>query len=645
MKAKDPFFPMGEPQPQYRRLRAYSFDPSLDTQMETAVINQVTLNVPWENLELGPKGEYLEVVDYDPASESLYAPVNLDDPALLAQDGLAPSEGTPQFHQQMAYAVVSNTIQHFERALGRRALWARRRRTKPGESEFVQRLRIYPHALREANAYYSPDKKSLLFGYFPASAEDPGKALPGGMVFTCLSFDIVAHETTHALLDGLHPKFIDDTNPDVPAFHEAFADIVALFQHFSFPEVLRHQIAKTRGDLRSQNLLAQLAQQFGQAIGTYGALRDALGSVDPETLEWKHKEPDPSELDREMEPHSRGAILVAAVFDAFLSIYKSRVADLLRIASNGTGILQPGELHPDLVNRLADEAAKSAEHVLRICIRALDYCPPVDITFGEYLRALITADFDLVPDDKRKYRIAFIEAFRRRGIYPRNVRTLSEESLRWRAPETDALDGLFEDQLKRILENWDMNANREEIFNQTAAKRAELNRVLRPAIGFNTANEERRNEMLEHLGLLPGRDRRLEVHSIRPCRRIGPNGEFLRELVVELVQTVDVKLPPPDGDGGDGEPKKLPTLKQRAANDREQPEGSFKFRGGSTLLVNMTTGKVRYCIIKDTASQTRRRRQADYISGAGGSSLSAMYFGQDFDEPFAMLHRNGEVAP
>ena len=53
-------------------------------------------------------------------------------------------------------------------------------------------------------------------------------------------------------------------------------------------------------------------------------------------------------------------------------------------------------------------------HVLNICIRALDYCPPVDLVFGEYLRALITADADLVPDDKHGYRTAFIEAFRNR---------------------------------------------------------------------------------------------------------------------------------------------------------------------------------------------------------------------------------------
>ena len=72
-----------------------------------------------------------------------------------------------------------------------------------------------------------------------------------------------------ALLDGMHRRFIEATHPDTLAFHEAFADIVALFQHFTFPEVLRHQIAKTRGDLASQSLLGQLAQQFGKAIGHY----------------------------------------------------------------------------------------------------------------------------------------------------------------------------------------------------------------------------------------------------------------------------------------------------------------------------------------------------------------------------------------
>jgi hypothetical protein len=69
--------------------------------------------------------------------------------------------------------------------------------------------------------------------------------------------------------------------------------------------------------------------------------------------------------------------------------------------------------------------------LLQICIRALDYCPPLDITFGDYLRALITADVDVAPADNQGYRIALIEAFRAWGIFPDRVNTLSVESLCW----------------------------------------------------------------------------------------------------------------------------------------------------------------------------------------------------------------------
>src|SRR4051794_31559241 len=109
--------------PPARRLRVYAFDPSLAQRIDTAGVQEIIVRVPWETLQLGPVGEYIEVVDVDPASDVVYPPVDLDDPHLLAQDGLAPSEGNPQFHQQMAYAVAMTTIGHFERALGRVALW------------------------------------------------------------------------------------------------------------------------------------------------------------------------------------------------------------------------------------------------------------------------------------------------------------------------------------------------------------------------------------------------------------------------------------------------------------------------------------------------------------------------------------------
>jgi hypothetical protein len=413
-------------------LRIFSFDPALAARYDLAGMSGITIEIPWEDdLKPGPVGEYVEVVDIDPASGVAYPPIDLNEPALLATDGLQPSESDPRFHQQMCYAVAMKTIEHFERALGRKALWSPHRHAPaPGRyaENYVPRLRIYPHALRQRNAYYSPQKKALLFGYFSTSTKDKSNT-PGTTVFSCLSHDIIAHETTHALLDGVHRRFEEPVNEDVLAFHEAFADIVALFQHFSYPGVLRDQIARTRGDLARQSVLGQLAQQFALASGRGDALRSYLGKE--ENGVWKPVKPDPALLDQTLEPHDRGAILVAAVFGAFTKVYQARTRDLFRIATEGTGVLREGDIHPDLVNRLAEEAQRCADRALQMSIRAIDYCPPVGITFGAYLRAIITADHDMNPTDPEKWRLAFIESFREWGIAPRGARSMAEDSLLW----------------------------------------------------------------------------------------------------------------------------------------------------------------------------------------------------------------------
>ena len=66
-----------------------------------------------------------------------------------------------------------------------------------------------------------------------------------------------------------------------------------------------------------------------------------------------------------------------------------------------------------------------------MCIRAIDYCPPVGITFGAYLRAIVTADHDMNPIDQQNWRLAFIESFREWGISPRGARSMAEDSLLW----------------------------------------------------------------------------------------------------------------------------------------------------------------------------------------------------------------------
>jgi hypothetical protein len=610
-----------------RKLRVFAFDPSAGIQLETAGINEVTLQVPWERdgsgadlLLPGPIGEYLEVIDRDPASGCFYEPIDLNHRFVLAQDGLTPSESNPQFHQQMVYAVAMRTIRRFEMALGRLALWAPRssisttKKKRPAE-EYVARLRIYPHALREANAYYSPRKVALLFGYFPAPTPGVNVDTTRVNIFTCLSHDIIAHEVTHALLDGMHRRFAEPSNPDVLAFHEAFADIVALFQHFSLPGVLGHQIAMTRGDLASQNRLGELAQQFGLAIGKRGALRSALGHSDEATGKWTPRIPNPDDYDRAREPHERGAILVAAVFDAFLTTYKSRIADLLRIASEGTGVLPEGQLSPDLVNRLAEEASRAAAQILEMCIRALDYCPPVDLTFGDYLRAIITADFEFDPIQGEHPRIAVAEAFRRFGIVPEGVRTLSVDGLLWRptsaAPDEneDVLLSIFS-KWGTMIDLWSLSNDRRQVFEQTARQRAALQKYLG-------------NKFSKEGATLSGVDPTLpfEVHSIRPCVRMDWEGRPSFQWIVEITQHV-----PQHFDSADAE--------------RSDVKPDYFARGGCTLVVDATTGKIRYTIRK-TLDRTRMDRQKRFVLEHTSESLAATYFGAgEESEPFAMLHRH-----
>ena len=130
--------------------------------------------------------------------------------------------------------------------------------------------------------------------------------------------------------DSRAPHFLHDTNADVLAFHEGFSDIVAIFQHFTFQKVLAATIQRTRGNLRSRTALGSLAQQFGYATGGGRALREAL-EADGKT--------DPTLYDRLEEPHERGSVLVASVFDAFFDVYQARIQDLVRIATAGTGRL------------------------------------------------------------------------------------------------------------------------------------------------------------------------------------------------------------------------------------------------------------------------------------------------------------------
>lgn len=80
-----------------RRLNGYALDPGFSTRLDTMGVNEIVYEIKWEDLQPGPIGEYFEVIDYDPASNCFYDPVDLNAKEILAQNGLPASEGIPNF--------------------------------------------------------------------------------------------------------------------------------------------------------------------------------------------------------------------------------------------------------------------------------------------------------------------------------------------------------------------------------------------------------------------------------------------------------------------------------------------------------------------------------------------------------------------
>jgi hypothetical protein len=586
--------------PARRPLRVFAFDPSRGRLFG----NEMQLDVRYRRLGPGPVDlsgahDQIAVVDYDGSRGKYYEPADLDDPFVLIPNGLPPSQSDPRFHQQMVYAVASDTIEHFESALGRRIHWRRAERppkvTRRGWlPEDILTLVLYPHAMCDANAFYSPDAHGILFGYFKAGLADPGHNLPGQTIFTCLSHDIIVHEMTHAIVDGIRKHFLEQTNPDVPAFHEAFADLAALFRHFSHQEVLLDAVKRTGGrlytpalkgdplaDLASQswlddgsadaNPLIGLAAQFGEAHGLQRGLRSAIGK--PLTLD---------ELRQPMDCHERGSVLVAAVFEAFFKVYLARAAVHFQVYRSAGGTTRDDVPTP-LADVLCYEANRTARQFFQLCVRALDYLPPVDVTFGDFLRAVLTAEVDFDPSDSDGICNAWMEAFRRRRLLPDDAAYFSLDSLCWK-PFDDSVE------VKGLTFGGPLGLSYPE--------RQPTAQALRTFVDSNR----------DLLGIAKNLD--YVLPSFHPLFHVDATGSIRWDLIVEIVQT------------------------RPAARD------SYPMRGGTTMTISThgTAGGggsrdntfLRYAIAKpigDEAGQYRADRQTEYLQQMGvrpGGSASGL---------------------
>ena len=141
------------------------------------------------------------------------------------------------------------------------------------------------------------------------------------------------------------------------AFHEAFADLVALFQRFSYPGVLESEIAKTRGDLSSETMLAQTGRAVRSGNRAWFLVarrpwRDQQGNRRVGGNETRPRSPSNARQN-----HTSAAPTLSRRCSARLRLSTSdRVADLYRISTQGTGVLPEGDIHPDLCQPPCDRS-------------------------------------------------------------------------------------------------------------------------------------------------------------------------------------------------------------------------------------------------------------------------------------------------
>jgi hypothetical protein len=279
-------------------------------------------------------------------------------------------------------------------------------------------------------------------------------------------------------------------------------------------------------------------------------------------------------------------------------------------------------------------------------MESTDYLPPVDPTFSDFLRAMVTADFELNRADDSGLRAAIIESFRQRGIRPEAVGSLAVPSLLLPAENVSRTppDGELADIVRNLLrfgaQQLDRNyspppespqrkrrspkkleAPSQWVVQQNVAlvgpedaggdvldvvtEEDEPEQILRDVasrLGSWANNTEylapdgRPRNNREYLKLHP--DLKVAVRGFHPVHRIAPSGELLIEMVAHFVQTWR---------GTSGEDL-----------------GGLKYRAGVTMIVNID-GHVRYLIKKPFIDKRRADLGAwvvafDELGGSGWPS-------------------------
>lgn len=351
----------------------YLEDPYVAQEIPELGLQEV--EVGWEPaLTDGPTSSRLAVVDYDADRGVLTAPAHWDEKRWTFVDPedrpVSENPDSFQFHQVSLWATVQSILEFYEDpwVLGRPVPWGFE----------GNRLILVPHAGYAENAFYDRHSKSLQLYYYGSPAQ-----------YTCLSHDIIAHETGHAILDGIRPHYYEDSSLQTGAFHEYLADLTAILTALRNVDV-RDLLAKVEA-VQDKDAIDDLLKHFvgylAPGFGVYAKQRPYLRSA--------YNKKTMAEIDEESSPHDCSEILTGTMFE----------------------ILQ--RLAADYRARHATEKQiwwRVIDRFRRIALQALDYCPPADVQFLDYARAVLHCYALTSPRDTHGYGDMMLEIFHERGF-------------------------------------------------------------------------------------------------------------------------------------------------------------------------------------------------------------------------------------
>ncbi len=213
-------------------------------------------------------------------------------------------------------------------------------------------ISVYPRGGLDANAYYSRGERALRFFYF-----HPGNDTSRPLVYTARSFDIVSHETGHAILDALRPGYWGSWRTQTGALHEAFGDLTAILTMLAQMDQVEAIIAESKGDLHRKSFFPAVAEQFGSALfGHDLGLRNADNDLKL------------SEVSNQV--HALSQVFTGAVYDILADIFEDyhkpeqydQAETLFRVGKHLTSLIMLSFLRgPDRNATFRDIAEKMIE--------------------------------------------------------------------------------------------------------------------------------------------------------------------------------------------------------------------------------------------------------------------------------------------